>query len=116
LRQARSGLNQEELRYAQVEQQVLVSVRNAVRALETSVENLRLSTLTAQLSGRQFEVEKARYDSGLSTFRLVQEAQDDYDLARLAELQAKVNQRTAQANLDRLEGNATTRYNLSLQP
>lgn len=116
LRQARSSLDVEELRYAQFEQQVLVSVRNAVRALETGVENLRLSALTAELSGREFEVEKARYDSGLSTFRLVQEAQNDFDLARVAELQAKVNLRTAQANLDRLEGTATTRYNLTLLP
>ncbi len=116
LRQARSGLDVEELRYARVEQEVLVSVRNAVRALETGVENLRLSTLTAELSGREFEVEKARYDSGLSTFRQVQEAQDDYDLARIAELQAKVNLRTAQANLDRLEGTAPARYNLKLLP
>jgi outer membrane protein TolC len=116
LRQARAGREREELRLAEVEQDILVSVRNAVRALETSVENLRLSSLTAELSAREFEVEKARYDSGLSTFRRVQEAQDDLDLARLAELQAKVNLRTAQANLDRLEGNATARYNLTLVP
>ena len=116
LRQARAGREREELRLAEIEQDILVSVRNAVRALETSLENLRLSSLTAQLSAREFEVEKARYDSGLSTFRRVQEAQDDLDLARLAELQAKVNLRTAQANLDRLEGNAPARYNLTLVP
>ena len=116
LRQARAALDREELRYSQVEQQVLVSVRNAVRALETSAENLRLSRLTAELRAREFEVEKARYDSGLSTFRQVQEAQDDLDLARLAELQAKVNLRTAQANLDRLEGTAPARYKLTLLP
>ncbi len=116
LRQARAGRDREELRLAQIEQQILVSVRNAVRALETGAENLRLSTLTAQLSGREFEVEKARYDSGLSTFRRVQETQDAFDQAKLAELQAKVSLRTAQANLDRLEGNATERYPITLAP
>lgn len=116
LRQARAGREREELRLAQTEQDILVSVRNAVRDLETSLENLRLSSLAATLSGREFEVEKARYDSGLSTFRRVQEAQDDYDQARLSELQAKVNLRTAQANLDRLEGTAPARYNLTLTP
>ena len=116
LRQAKAGREREELRLAKTEQDILVSVRNAVRDLETSMENLRLSTLAATLSGREFEVEKARYDSGLSTFRRVQEAQDDYDQARVAELQAKVNLRTAQANLDRLEGTAPARYNLTLAP
>jgi outer membrane protein len=116
LRQARAGRDREEVRLAQVEQDILVSVRNAVRALETNVENLRLSTLTVQLSQREFEVEKARYDSGLSTFRRVQEAQSAFDQARVAEIQAKVNLRVAQANLDRLEGTAPERYRLTLAP
>lgn len=116
LRQARAGRDREELRYAQIEQDILVSVRNAVRALQTSIENLRLSSLAATLSEREFEVEKARYDSGLSTFRRVQETQDALDQARLAELQAKVNLRAAQANLDRLEGTAPERYRLTLLP
>lgn len=116
LRQARAGREREELRLAQVEQTILASVREAVRAVETSRESLRLSALTATLRAREFEVEKARYDSGLSTFRRVQETQDDLDQARLAELQAKVNLRTAQASLDRLEGTAAARYRLSLEP
>ena len=116
LRQARAGREREGLRLAQIEQTILVNVRNAVRALETGVENLRLSSLTAELRGREFETEKARYDSGLSTFRRVQESQDDLDQARLAELQAKVNLRVAQANLDRLEGTASERYRLKLLP
>jgi outer membrane protein len=116
LRQARTGREREELRYAQIEQEIVASVRSAVRALQTNIENLRLSTLAATLSQREFEVEKARYDSGLSTFRRVQETQAALDQARLAELQAKVNLRAAQANLDRLEGTAPERYRLTLLP
>ena len=116
LRQARTGLQREEVRLAQIEQETLVAVRNAVRALQASADNVRLSSLTATLRAREFEVEKARYENGLSTFRRVQETQDDLDQARLAELQAKVNLRTAQANLDRLEGTAPTRYGLTLLP
>ncbi len=71
---------------------------------------------TAELRAREYETEKARYDSGLSTFRRVQETQDDLDQSRLAELQAKVNLRVAQANLDRLEGTAADRYRLTLLP
>lgn len=114
--QARAGRDREEIRLAQVEQDIVVSVRSAVRALETGVENLRLSSLTVQLREREFEVEKARYDNGLSTFRRVQETQDDLDQARVAELQARVNLRSALADLDRLEGTAPQRYELSLEP
>ncbi|MEO0055501.1 MAG: hypothetical protein RLZZ50_1448 [Verrucomicrobiota bacterium] len=116
LRQARAGREREGLRLAQIEQSILVNVRNAVRALEAGMENLRLSSLTAELRAREFETEKARYDSGLSTFRRVQESQDDLDQARLAELQAKVNLRVAQSNLDHLEGTASERYRLKLLP
>jgi len=116
LRLARAGLDREQVRLSQIEQTLLVQVRTALRALETGQENLRLSTLSTTLSARQFELEKARYESGLSTFRAVQQSQDDLDLARLAELQARISLRVAQANLDRLEGTALTRYRLTLFP
>ena len=116
LRLARAGLDSEQVRLSQIEQTLLVQVRTALRALSTGQENLRLSTLSTTLSARQFELEKARYESGLSTFRAVQQSQDDLDLARLAELQARISLRVAQANLDRLEGTALTRYRLTLFP
>jgi outer membrane protein TolC len=116
IRQSRSGLERENIRLRQIEQNLIVQVRNAVRALETSQENLRLSALSTKLSARQFELEKARYESGLSTFRAVQQSQDDLDLARLSELQAGINLRVAQANLDRLEGSALARYRITLFP
>lgn len=116
LRLARAGLDREQVRLSQIEQTLLVQVRTALRALATGQENLRLSTLSTTLSARQFELEKARYESGLSTFRSVQQSQDDLDLARLAELQARISLRVAQANLDRLEGTALTRYRLTLFP
>lgn len=116
LRLARAGLDSEQVRLSQIEQTLLVQVRTALRALATGQENLRLSTLSTALSARQFELEKARYESGLSTFRAVQQSQDDLDLARLAELQARISLRVAQANLDRLEGTALNRYRLTLFP
>jgi outer membrane protein len=113
-RQARYGLTQNELFRAQLEQTIVAQVRAAVRALETNRRSVAISATATALSAKQFEIEKARYDNGLSTFRRVQESQDDLDLARLAELQAQVNERIARANLDRLEAASLERYGLTL--
>lgn len=113
-RQSLNALSREQLRLLQLDQDVLVQVRAAVRAVETNVESLRLATLSANLNERQFELEKARYDSGLSTFRRVQESQQELDTARVNELQARVNLRIALADLARLEGTSLDHYQITL--
>lgn len=113
-RQALTNLGREEARLLQLEQDILVQVRGAVRAVETNTESVAISALATELSERQFEVEKARYDAGLSIFRSVQEAQEALDAARVNELQARVNLRIALANLARLEGSSLAQFNIAL--
>jgi outer membrane protein len=114
-RQARANLTREETRLQQIDQNLLVQVRAVVRDVQTSDESVRISELATRLSTGQFEAEKARYDAGQSTFRRVQEAQEDLDAARVAELQARINLRTALADLARLETTSLQRYNIQLQ-
>ena len=113
-RQAQIALNREQAHLQQIEQSILVQVRSAVRAVETNEENVRISALATELSQKQFEQEKARYEAGLSTFRFVQQSQADLDTARVNELQAKVNLRVSLADLARLEGSSLSRYNINL--
>jgi outer membrane protein len=113
--QATANLGREETRLQQIEQTILVDVRSAIRAVDTSSESLRISRLATQLSEQQFALEKARFDAGLSTFRRVQEAQEDLDTARVNEIQASVNLRIAQADLSRLEASSLSRYNITLE-
>jgi len=115
-RQAQLALNREQAHLQQIEQNILVQVRSAVRAVETNEENVRISSLAPDLSQKQFEQEKARYEAGLSTFRFVQQSQADLDTARVNELQAKVNLRVSLADLARLEGSSLARYKISLTP
>jgi outer membrane protein len=82
--------------------------------VQTNAEGVRISRLATQLSERQFELEKARFDAGLSTFRRVQEAQEDLDSARVSELQARVSLRVALAELARLEGTSLERFEIDL--
>ena len=108
--QSIAQLKREETRLLQLEQTIMVNVRSAIRLVETSVEALRITRLSTRLSEEQYELEKARFDAGLSTFREVQEAQEDLDNARVQELQAEVSLAVARAELARLEGTSLNRF------
>ena len=112
--QAVASLGREQTRLLQLEQRILVDIRSAIRTVETNVEALRITRLSTALSEQQFELEKARFDAGLSTFRRVQESQEDLDTARVREVQAEVSLAIARAELARLEGSSLERYSAEL--
>jgi len=113
-RQSRYALTQAELREKQLEQDVLVAVRNAVRDVETSRETVAIATQAADLAQRQYEAETERFRAGLSTSRRVLEAQTDLESARVGSLQARLDLQTARAALRRLEGTSLQRYGIAL--
>ncbi|MDR1789687.1 MAG: TolC family protein [Opitutaceae bacterium] len=114
-RQAAANLRREELGLERLDQEIMANVRAAVRAVETNKESLRISRLASLLSEKQYEQEKARYDAGLSTFRRVQESQQDVYAARVSELQARINLRLAIAALARLEAASLETYSITLK-
>ena len=83
-------------------------------SVETYLERFTISAQASSLSEKQYELEKARFDAGLSTSRRVLEAQDDLETARVAELQSRVNLRSAIAELHRLEGTSLALYNIAI--
>jgi outer membrane protein TolC len=113
-RQSLATLSREEVRLRQIEQTIEVQVRSAVRSVETNVESVKLATLASSLSLKQYELEKARFDAGLSTSYRVLQAQTDLDTARVNELQAKVTLHNALAALHRIEGSSLQRYSITL--
>lgn len=115
-RQAGRALLRDELAVHQLEQNTLVAIRDAIRGLETSRESIRIASLAANYAQEQYEAERMRYQSGLSTSRRVLEAQEDLEGARVAEVQAKLGLRTSLSTLYRLEGSSLTRYGITLRP
>jgi len=113
-RQSKYALTQAELLARQLEQDVLVAVRNAVRDVETSQESVGIAGQAAELAQRQYEAETARFRAGLSTSRRVLEAQTDLESARVANLQARLDLQTARATLRRLEGSSLAKYGITL--
>jgi outer membrane protein len=113
-RQAQSSLLSRKVQLEQLEQSLLVNVRSTIRAIETSLATVELRTKATELSARQYDQQKARYDAGLSTSRLVLLAQDDLETARFNELSARVSLRRAVAELHRLEGTSLQRFGVQL--
>jgi len=113
-RQSLSTLNREQVRLHQLEQSIELQVRSAVRSVETNLESVKIASLASRLSERQYELEKARFDAGLSTSRRVLEAQNDLETNRVNELQARVTFHTAIAALHRIEGSSLQRYGVTL--
>ena len=114
-RQSRSTLSREEARLRQLEQFLEVNVRAGVRSVETNIESVRIAALASSLSQRQYELEKARFDAGLSTSRRVLEAQDDLETAKVSELQARIALHSSIAALHRLEGTGLQYYSAVVQ-
>jgi outer membrane protein len=112
--QALASQHSEETSLEQEDENLTVQVRSAVRAVQTGIESVRASTETATLSEKQYELEKAKFDAGLVTSLDVLQEQNALLAARVQELQAKVNLRTAIANLHFLEGSSLQLYHVNL--
>jgi len=113
-RQAQNSLNSQKLRLDQLEQNLMINVRSAVRAVETQLVAVEIASKGTELATRQYEQQKARFDAGLSTSRLVLLAQDDLENARFRELSARLALRRAAAELGRLEGTSIDRFRVQL--
>ena len=107
-------LNQQTLTVRQLEQSILVQVRSAVRAVETNNEKVKIAGLAAEFSGKQYDLEAARFAAGLATSRDVLQTQSDLENARVAELQARITLQNSISALHRLEGSSLERYHLAL--
>jgi outer membrane protein TolC len=113
-RQSLSILSQQTLTIHQLEQNILVQVRSAVRAVETNSQKVKIAALAAQFSAREYDLENARFTAGLVTSRDVLQTQSDLETARVAELQARITLQNSISALHRLEGSSLDRYHITL--
>lgn len=104
MRIADYSVAQQKVRLEQIEQTLMINIRYAIRAVESDTETVDINALSTALTKREFELEKAKFDSGLSTSRLVVEAQQRWDEAQVRETQSRVQLRQNLARLRRLEG------------
>jgi len=112
--QALSQERSQEVAYDQADQNLMISVRSAVRGVATNIESLHSSAENTKFAAKAYELTKAQFDAGLATSYLVLQAQNTLATARLSELQAKVNLLLAVANLRFLEGSSLQLYRINL--
>jgi len=110
---ALNNLRSQQTALEQLDQDLVVEVRTDVRTVTTNLDSVKISTLSAELSEKQYELQKAKFDAGLSTSREVLQSQADLENARLSELQAKVSLRQAVSNLHQVEGSSLERYKIA---
>jgi outer membrane protein len=113
-RQAVDNVRSQEVAYDQADQNLVVQVRAAIRAVQTSVANERSSAEATKFAEKAYELQKAEFDAGLATSFLVLQAQNSLETARVSELQAKVSLLLAIADLRFLEGSSLQLYRINL--
>jgi outer membrane protein TolC len=113
-RQAQDNVKSQQIAYDQADQNLVVSVRTAVRGVETSIASVRSSAEETKFAEKAYELQKAEFDAGLATSYLVLQAQNTLETARVSELQAKVSLLLAVADLRFLEGSSLQLYRINL--
>ncbi len=111
---AMAQVHSQEVAYDQADQNLIVSVRSDVRAVETSVQSVHSSAENTRFAQKAYELTKAQFDAGLATSYLVLQAQNTLETARVSELQAKVSLLLAIANLRFIEGSSLQLYRINL--
>lgn len=109
-RQTQRSYQQASIRLAEIQQELMLRLREAWRALAASKERRISAQASLELNAESFERQRALYDAGLASFRDVLEAQRDLDLAKLRHLQATYDIVRAEVQLARLDGRLLARH------
>jgi HAE1 family hydrophobic/amphiphilic exporter-1 len=103
-----------ERRRDQTEQTVEADVRNALQAVESSRSRLDAASSARRNAQEQYESERRRFESGLSTVFLVLQRQTALVTAQGQEVRARTELNQAVALFDRATGGTLARYGVVL--
>ncbi|HEX5109721.1 MAG TPA: TolC family protein [Vicinamibacterales bacterium] len=115
--QARSVIQGRELqlRRRQLEQSVEADVRNALQRVRSAKQRLRSAGSAQRNAREQYDSERRRFESGLSTVFLVLQRQTALVTAQGQELRARADLNEAVALFDRAIGTTLTEHGVTLQ-
>lgn len=103
-----------EVALANVRQQIIVGVREAVRRVQTDFKRIETTRSARIMAEKQLEAELERLKVGLSTTRFVLDFQRDLATAQGHELRAVVDYNKSLFNLARHKATTLDRYQLEL--
>ncbi|MGH7230603.1 MAG: TolC family protein, partial [Nitrospiraceae bacterium] len=97
-----------------VRQQVIVSVKEAVRRVQTDFRRIETTRSARILAEKQLQAEQERFKVGLSTTIFVLGFQRDLAIARGNELRAIVDYNKSLSNLSRAKATTLERYRIAM--
>jgi HAE1 family hydrophobic/amphiphilic exporter-1 len=112
---ARADLQREQIEHQrrQLEQVIKAEVRNALQAVQSSQARLSAAASQQRNAQEQYDSERRRFDSGLSTVFLVLERQTTLVTAQAAELRARADLNQAIASFNRAIGGTFERHGIT---
>ncbi len=116
LARAEIAQTQLERRRQQLEQLIEGEVRDAMQAVRSSEQRLDAASSQRRYALEQYESERRRFDSGLSTVFLVLERQTAFVTAQALELRARADLNQAIAQLERAIGGTLEWHGVKIQP
>ena len=115
---AKSRIEQTQLarQRLQLEQTIEADVRNSLQAVESSNQRLASATTARRNAQEQYDSERRRFDSGLSTVFLLLDRQTALVTAQTLELRARADLNQAIAVFDRSIGATLLQHSVKLAP
>ena len=121
-RTARANLARAEITATQIERRrqelelaIESDVRDALQAVRSSQQRLEASAAARRYALEQYNSERRRFDSGISTVFLVLERQTAFVTAQASELRARADLNQAIADLERAVGGTLELHGIKLQ-
>jgi outer membrane protein TolC len=113
---ARNGIQRQQLerQRRQLEQVIEAEVRNTLQAVQSSERRLAAAASAQRNAREQYESERRRFDSGLSTVFLVLERQTTLVTAQASELRARADLNQAIALFHRAVGGTFEQHGINL--
>jgi outer membrane protein TolC len=101
---AKATLEQAQYSLKNQEQQVLLEIKNAVRAVQTNFKRVNAYKVARELAEKKLQAEQEKLKVGMSTNFIVLTYQRDLATTQSAELRAIIDYNLSLANLDKAQG------------
>jgi len=114
-RQTKVQIAQDMLRTKQLEQNILISIDNAIKSANTYYETIQSTRAAREYAEEALKAEQKKLEVGQSTSFQVLQLQKDLTAARLNEIRALANYNEALATVASNEGTTLEKYKLTVK-
>lgn len=111
---ARMELEKSQLELENIEKQIFLDVKNAVRDIETNAKRVQAYRLARELAEQRLEAEVKKLNVGLTTNYFVLQYQEELERERSLELKSLIDYNLAWARLEKAVGSSLEKRNIKI--